>query len=305
MQAAKAGDQKNTIYVGGFGPDIDSQSLYSTFTTFGEVLDVQIPPDPQKRDGTGHRGFGFVTFSQNTDALDAIDNMHLSEINGKILKVNIAKPMRGQLNAGTNRATHAPWSDTAGRMSDPHASTVFPQRSSSQDPADLLLANYPETAKLSRDDIEELLRSPAYFDAFFGTLTQSSLLYKEHEELLSINEQVTAKNVALKERHEQLKQETEAAFREARSLQERWHSHTLPLQNEAYKRLAHPVQLSRLRHALGDQDRLSESLITSLLEGSITPDDFARQFKEVRRVYYRRGTQADKWLGGQVDWREA
>ena len=46
---------------------------------------------------------------------------------------------------------------------------------------------------------------------------------------------LSAKNVALKERHEQLKQETEAAFREARSLQERWHSHTLPLQNEAYK----------------------------------------------------------------------
>ena len=46
------------FHTGGFGPDVDSQSLYSTFTTFGDVLDVQVPPDPQKR--------AFYSFSSNT-----------------------------------------------------------------------------------------------------------------------------------------------------------------------------------------------------------------------------------------------
>ena len=36
-----------------------------------------------------------------------------------------------------------------------------------------------------------MLRSPAYFDAFFGTLPQTTTLYKEHQDLLISNEQVT------------------------------------------------------------------------------------------------------------------
>lgn len=96
-------------YTGGFGQDVDSQLLYSTFLPFGEILDVQLPPDPAKSgcrhrqegqdyesnedlydlfvtigDSKQHRGFGFVTFSQNADALDAVDNMHLNELNGRV-----------------------------------------------------------------------------------------------------------------------------------------------------------------------------------------------------------------------------
>ena len=35
-------------------------------------------------DSDSNRGFGFVTFSQNSDALEAIDNMHLNELNGRV-----------------------------------------------------------------------------------------------------------------------------------------------------------------------------------------------------------------------------
>ena len=42
----------------------------------------------------------------------------------------------------------------------------------------------------SREDLEELLRSPAYFDAFFGTLPQTLAMHKEHEELLKANEEL-------------------------------------------------------------------------------------------------------------------
>lgn len=39
-----------------------------------------------------HKGFGFVEFELPQDAEAAIDNMHLSEILGKVIKVQLAKP---------------------------------------------------------------------------------------------------------------------------------------------------------------------------------------------------------------------
>jgi peptidyl-prolyl isomerase E (cyclophilin E) len=35
---------KKTIFVGGLSDDIDQTTLIETFTTFGDVIDVQIPP---------------------------------------------------------------------------------------------------------------------------------------------------------------------------------------------------------------------------------------------------------------------
>ena len=43
------------------------------------------------------------------------------------------------------------------------------------------------------------------------------------------------KNMQLREGHEALKRDTQAAFDDARSLQARWHQHVVPAQAEAYK----------------------------------------------------------------------
>lgn len=50
-----------------------------------------------------HRGFGFVEFEEASDAQAAIDNMNLSELYGKVVKVNLARPIRikdGSMRAG-------------------------------------------------------------------------------------------------------------------------------------------------------------------------------------------------------------
>lgn len=41
-----------------------------------------------------HTGFGFVEFEEKDDAAAAIDNMHNSEIYGRVLRVNYAQPMK-------------------------------------------------------------------------------------------------------------------------------------------------------------------------------------------------------------------
>ncbi len=57
------------------------------------------PAEQQK-----HRGFAFVTFGSAQDAQDAIDNMDLNELKGKVIKVNLARPMKGPIQPLGNRA---------------------------------------------------------------------------------------------------------------------------------------------------------------------------------------------------------
>lgn len=78
----------------------------------------------------------------------------------------------------------------------------------------------------------------------------------------------------------------------------KFHFITLP------QRFAPKLQLSRLRTASSDQDRLSEQLVQSLQNGTIDMDTFSSQYREVRRIYYRRALQTEKFEKGQVDWRE-
>lgn len=51
-----------------------------------------------------HRGFAFVTFASAEDAQDAIDNMDMNEMGGRVLKVSLARPMKTPAQLGGNRA---------------------------------------------------------------------------------------------------------------------------------------------------------------------------------------------------------
>ncbi|TBU50873.1 RNA-binding domain-containing protein [Dichomitus squalens] len=98
---------KKTIFVGGIGDDVDEAVLLDNFATFGDVIEVQLPTaptNPSHPNETKHRGFAFVTYASPADAQDAIDNMDLNELNGRVLRVNLARPMKGPTQAPGNRA---------------------------------------------------------------------------------------------------------------------------------------------------------------------------------------------------------
>jgi peptidyl-prolyl isomerase E (cyclophilin E) len=89
---------KRTLYIGGLADEVDEKILNGAFVPFGEIVDIQMPLDY----ATGkHRGFAFIEYEQVEDAQAAIDNMNDSEIYGRTLRVNIAKP--SQIKLGFNR----------------------------------------------------------------------------------------------------------------------------------------------------------------------------------------------------------
>jgi len=98
---------KKTIFVGGLADDIDETALYESFSTFGDVVEVQLPSavvNPHQQTEQKHRGFAFVTYGSPEDARDAIDNMDLNELRGKVIKVSLARPMKGPIQPLGNRA---------------------------------------------------------------------------------------------------------------------------------------------------------------------------------------------------------
>ncbi|UZJ51956.1 hypothetical protein CBS101457_001276 [Exobasidium rhododendri] len=90
---------KSTVYIGGIPPQCNESIIHSYFQPFGEIMEVQLPKNNQQ-EGM-NRGFGFVMFASDNEAESAIDNMHLNEVEGRIVTVNLAKPLKNA--TGDNR----------------------------------------------------------------------------------------------------------------------------------------------------------------------------------------------------------
>jgi peptidyl-prolyl isomerase E (cyclophilin E) len=87
---------KTTVFVGGLLPEISVELIQAAFIPFGDILKVQMPMNESK---TQHRGFAFVEYETrccyiyiSEDANAALENMNLSELNGKLIKVQLARP---------------------------------------------------------------------------------------------------------------------------------------------------------------------------------------------------------------------
>mmetsp|Transcript_40334 Transcript_40334/g.93769 ORF Transcript_40334/g.93769 Transcript_40334/m.93769 type:complete len:134 (+) Transcript_40334:103-504(+) len=96
---------QRTVYVGGLEEQVDRNVLEAAFRPFGDVKSAEIPLDMK----TGkHRGFGFVEFQDAEDAQAAIDNMHLAELYGRTIRVNLARAPSGKPSEAANRPI---WAD--------------------------------------------------------------------------------------------------------------------------------------------------------------------------------------------------
>ena len=88
------------LFVGGLSWDTDEYGLNTAFSKFGHVTEAKVITD---RDSGRSRGFGFVTFSNPSEADAAIEKMHGAELDGRTLNVNEAQDRRGGGGGGGRR----------------------------------------------------------------------------------------------------------------------------------------------------------------------------------------------------------
>lgn len=77
------------IYVGNLSNEVTEDDLQQAFEAFGQVTSVNVIRD--KFSGES-RGFGFVEMPAKTEAESAIDGLNGTELKGRLLKVNEARP---------------------------------------------------------------------------------------------------------------------------------------------------------------------------------------------------------------------
>ena len=77
------------LYVGNFPYNITEDDLREAFSGFGEVAEVVVITD---RQSGRSKGFGFVEMPDNAEADAAIKALNDSDMRGRKIKVNQARP---------------------------------------------------------------------------------------------------------------------------------------------------------------------------------------------------------------------
>ncbi|DBA05034.1 TPA: hypothetical protein N0F65_000722 [Lagenidium giganteum] len=90
------------IYVGGVRTELNSHHLESIFAPFGTINACVMTAVSPLESGL-HRGYGFIEFSDETSAANAIQHMHGFELAGQHLKVGKASAAAILINLATSR----------------------------------------------------------------------------------------------------------------------------------------------------------------------------------------------------------
>jgi RNA recognition motif-containing protein len=77
------------IYVGNLPKTTSEEAVRAVFSPYGEVTEVKLIKDKYT---DALRGFGFVEMPSKSDALKAIESVNGSDLDGRSLTVNEAKP---------------------------------------------------------------------------------------------------------------------------------------------------------------------------------------------------------------------
>ena len=87
------------IYVGNLSPNVTEEDLKQAFEAFGQLESVKIIKDRYSGES---RGFGFVEMPNDQEAQSAINDVNNTELKGRALKVNEARP-RSESRGGRGR----------------------------------------------------------------------------------------------------------------------------------------------------------------------------------------------------------
>ncbi len=96
------------IYVGNISSQLTEEELNEAFASYGTLTSVRIIKDKYTGE---NRGFAFVEMPDKAEAEAAIAGLNGTELKGKELNINEARPRTEGSRGGSPRGGRAPWSN--------------------------------------------------------------------------------------------------------------------------------------------------------------------------------------------------
>ena len=79
------------IFVGNLAREVNESDLEEAFGEFGKVKETKVIRDIFSQES---KGFGFVEMLSQTEANAAIEKLNVTDLKGKVIQVNKARPER-------------------------------------------------------------------------------------------------------------------------------------------------------------------------------------------------------------------
>lgn len=89
------GDVGTRLYVGNLPYSMRTSDLFKLFSEYGEIVDSVVMMEPDNKERS--RGFGFITMKEASAAEKAVLALNGTEILGREMVCNIAKPREPRL----------------------------------------------------------------------------------------------------------------------------------------------------------------------------------------------------------------
>ncbi len=90
----------NKLFVGNLSFNVTENDLNDAFAAHGTVTETNLMMD---RTTNRSRGFGFVTMSTDEEAKKAIDSLNGTQLDGRAITVNVARPREEGSGGGGGR----------------------------------------------------------------------------------------------------------------------------------------------------------------------------------------------------------
>lgn len=182
----------NGIYIASIHPDLTEEDVKSVFEAFGGIVTCKLPPSSTH---AGHKGFGFIEYTTNQSALEAIASMNLFDLGGQLLRIGRSvTPLNVLVNSSKDTGLPIAAAKTAAAAKAAAAATAKIQAIDVTQPSSVKSQSLSNTSQNDAQSPSDSEKATEVVSKFTSSLAESQLMLTT-DEILKIKQEELQKKL--------------------------------------------------------------------------------------------------------------